>query len=239
MSGMSSRMDTNLPRPEVTPRRAPSSADTACQKSRISQRRTNRLAPFQIRSAPSPMTNITVPGPLQPTSKRLADSRAPRRCTAPTALLHASAKAGARRRRAAHRGFDLAELVLDSCARDRADLQLDFPFELDDQRHLRAERGAGGARGAVCAAETWALARRRGIEDALFPSHLSSVRARSRQAAPRHRRGDGSARFPLASRAGPSHARSQPHVGRTEGGRRWHSRFSKSLSSSSRHCASP
>src|SRR6266545_7103213 len=82
--------------------------------------------------------------------------------------IDASATAGARRRRAAHRGFDLAELVLDSCARDRADLQLDFPFELDDQRHLRAERGAGGARGAVCAAETWALARRRGIEDALF-----------------------------------------------------------------------
>jgi len=57
---------------------------------------------------------------------------------------------------------------------------------------------------------------------------------RDRSAPPRRRLGS----LPPCVQVGAVAAGSQPHVGRTEGGRRWHSRFSKSLSSSSRHCAS-
>src|ERR1035441_5296553 len=54
----------------------PQACSRACQKSRISQRRTNLVARFQIHSAPSPTITTTVWGPTQPNSRSWAYRRA-------------------------------------------------------------------------------------------------------------------------------------------------------------------
>src|SRR2546425_247309 len=57
-----------------------------CQKSRISQRRTNIVARFQIHSAPSPTITTTVWGPTQPNSRSWAYRRAKMASASPRQL---------------------------------------------------------------------------------------------------------------------------------------------------------